>query len=183
MPVTADAVLLVTLGFDPPTFERLDALRAEYFPPERNFIPAHLSLFHHLPGAEEAAIDAALAEAAQSTGPIDLQFRTPRKMDRGFLLTVDAPEAARVHARLAREFGPWLTPQDRQPFRSHITIMNKADREVAARAFRAFQATWSPWQGVGDRLLLWEYRGGPWDFVAEYPFRTDGGTALGGTQR
>lgn len=174
MPVAPDAVLLVTLGFDPPTFGRLDGLRSRFFPPERNFIPAHISLFHHLPGSEEPAIDAALREAAGSTGPIDLRVRTVRKMDRGMLLVVDAPPLAQVHGRLARDFGPWLTPQDRQPFRSHVTIMNKADREVAARAYRDFQAVWGPFDGVGDRLLLWEYRGGPWEFVAEYPFTRAG---------
>ena len=175
MPVAPDAVLIVTLGFDPPTFERLDALRSRYFPPERNFIPAHLSLFHHLPGSDEPEIDAALAEAAASRAPIGLRFRTVKRMDRGMMIDVEAPGLASVHGRLTRAFAGWLTPQDKQPFRSHITIMNKAEREDAARAFTEVQAGWSPWDGVGDRLLLWEYRGGPWDAVASYPFSGAGG--------
>ncbi|WP_435015423.1 2'-5' RNA ligase family protein [Tundrisphaera sp. TA3] len=176
MPVAPDAVLLVTLGFDSPTFARLDALRRRYFPPERNFIPAHISLFHHLPGSEFATIDEALAASAASRGPIDLAFRTIRRMDRGMMAVVEAAGLAAIHARLAAAFKTWLTPQDRQPFRSHVTIMNKAERDDAARAFGELQATWNPWDGVGDRLLLWEYRGGPWDAVAEYPFSgTPGG--------
>lgn len=170
MPVAPDAVLIVTLGFDPATFERLDGMRSRYFPPERNFIPAHVSLFHHLPGVHEGDIDATLAEAARASGTIDLAFREVRRMDRGFLIAVDAPMLAEVHARLARSFRAWLTPQDRQPFRAHVTIMNKAEREDAARAFDEVRAGWAPWRGIGDRLLLWEYRGGPWDAVAEYPF-------------
>lgn len=170
MPVAPDAVLLVTLGFDAPTFERLDALRVRYFPPERNFIPAHVSLFHHLPGAEEAEIDAALAEAAASRGPIALRFPSLRRMDQGMMAVVEAPGLPAIHERLVRAFRSWLTPQDRQPFRSHVTIMNKAKREQAAQAFGELQAAWSPWTGIGDRLLLWEYRGGPWDAVASYPF-------------
>ena len=44
---------LVTLGFDEATFTRLEELRRRYFPPERNVVPAHLSLFHRLPPEEE----------------------------------------------------------------------------------------------------------------------------------
>lgn len=48
--------LILALKLEQPAFERLDALRRAYFPPERNVIPAHLTLFHALPGDQEAAI-------------------------------------------------------------------------------------------------------------------------------
>ena len=56
--------LLVTLAMDEPTFGRLDALRSLHFPPGRNLVPAHVSLFHHLPRDEEAAVRLSLSAAS-----------------------------------------------------------------------------------------------------------------------
>ena len=44
------APLILTLKLDQASFTRLDALRQAHFPPERNWLSAHLTLFHHLPG-------------------------------------------------------------------------------------------------------------------------------------
>jgi 2'-5' RNA ligase len=86
----------------------------------------------------------------------------------------EAPGLGASRARLAGAFAPWLTPQDRQPFRPHVTIMNKADRTSAARAFAELGAAWVAWEGRGESLLLWRYRGGPWEGVGEFALR--GGT-------
>ena len=45
--------LILTLALDDLSFARFDALRREHFPPTLNRIPAHVTLFHHLPGEEE----------------------------------------------------------------------------------------------------------------------------------
>ncbi len=163
-----DRPLLVTLGFDRATFERLDGLRARYFPPERNQIPAHLSLFHHLPGEEREAIDETLARAARSSGPIPLTFADVKRIGRGLILPARAPGLAPLRAGLARSFGPWLTDQDRQSFHPHVTIMNKAERAEVDSALDQLRAGYQPWTGRGERLLLWRYLGGPWEAVEEY---------------
>ncbi len=174
--VDATDPLLVTLGFDPSTFSRLDALRSRHFPPERNIVPAHLSLFHHLPWEEREAIEQSLSESASTRGPLALHFPSLKKTGRGFGATVEAPGLATIHARLSREFAPWLTPQDRQPFRPHVTLMNKAEPIEASLAFAGASAGWEPWSGWGDALLLWRYRGGPWERVARFPFEAISGT-------
>ena len=162
--------LIVTLGMGPALFARVDALRDRYFPPERNIVPAHISLFHHLPGDEEDRVRETLASVASAHPPISLRLTTLSKTGRGMAASVDAPGLASVHAGLAREFAPWLTPQDRQPYRPHVTIMNKAEPHRAALAFQELIASWSPSEGEGESLLLWEYLGGPWRLVARYPF-------------
>ena len=159
---------LVTLGFDPSTFERLDRLRARYFPPSRNMVPSHLSLFHKLPGDEGESIDLALAGVSRWAEPIPLSFSGLKRTGRGMMATVEAPGLAAIRSSLARSFARWLTPQDRQPFHPHVTLMNKAERLEAEAAFEELQAAWSPWSGTGDRLILWRYLGGPWDEVASY---------------
>lgn len=168
--------LLVTLALDAATFERLDALRRRYFPAERNLVPAHVSLFHSLPAEDAREIQAELGEAAEACGPIPLKFGTIRRTGKGIAASVEAPGLATLHARLARAFAAYLTPQDRQPFRPHATIMNKAGPLAAALAFAELSAAWEPITGRGEGLLLWEYLGGPWRFVARFPFAAGSGT-------
>ncbi len=162
--------LLVTLGLDPSTFGRLEALRDRYFPPERNIVPAHISLFHHLPGEDEDRVGEILAAVTSAQSDFPVRFTALKKTGRGMAISVESSRLAAIHARLAREFAPWLTPQDRQPYRPHVTIMNKADPREAALAFRELGLSWSPIEGEAESLLLWEYEGGPWRRLARYPF-------------
>lgn len=168
--------LLVTLALDPESFRLLDGLRSRYFPPERNVVPAHVSLFHSLPGEEVASLRDTLGDVAATCGPIPLRFATLKRLGRGMDLAVEAPNLSAVHGRLARAFAAWLTPQDRQPFRPHVTIMNKAEPHRAALAFAELSASWSPRDGAGEGLLLWEYLGGPWRLVDRFPFAGGSGT-------
>ena len=179
MPET-EAPYLLTLGFDAPTFERLDRLRSRHFPTGLNRVPAHLSLFHQLPGDEGEAIDRALLGVAKTSKPVPLAFPTVKRIGRGLTLPVEAPDLAAIRASLARAFARWLTPQDRQPFRPHVTIMNKAERPEVEAAWDELQATWSGWTGEGDRLILWRYLGGPWDEVESYTLSGEDGPPVDG---
>lgn len=168
-----DAPLLVTLALDAASFARLDALRTRHFPAGRNVVPAHVSLFHRLPPGEEVAVRDALAEAAEGCGPILLGFPSLKRLGRGVAATVESPGLTALRAGLARGFAAWLTPQDRQPFRPHVTLMNKAEPQAVAPAFAELGAGWEPWHGTGEGLLLWEYLGGPWRLRERYPFAAD----------
>jgi 2'-5' RNA ligase len=167
--------LLVTLALDRESFARLDALRTRLFPPERNVVPAHISLFHRLPGDERAAVEATLTSSAGESRPMTLRFGGVSRLGAGVAAQVEAPGLGAIHARLARAFAPWLTPQDRQPFRPHVTLMNKATRDAAALAHAGLREAWEPWEGVGEGLLLWSYLGGPWRFEARFAFGGDSG--------
>ena len=161
---------LVTLGFDPATFDRLDNLRQQYFPAERNQVPAHLTLFHQLPGDDFDDIDAALARVVASHPPVPLRFGGVKSTGRGMMLTTLAPGLPAIRNDLAKAWDRHLTPQDRQPFHPHVMVMNKAERDEVELALAELQAIWEPWTGMGDRLILWRYLGGPWSEVASYPF-------------
>ncbi|MBF5043788.1 2'-5' RNA ligase family protein [Aggregicoccus sp. 17bor-14] len=164
--------LLVTLGLEPAAFAQLDSLRRRYFPPGRNFIPAHLSLFHHLPGAEQPAVERALAQAAERHGPVALHFTRLVPLGRGMAARAEeAPALRALHAELARAFAPWLTPQDRQPLTPHVTLMNKATPEEARAALAELGRSWAPLATRGEALLLWRYLGGPWEPLGRFPLR------------
>ncbi|GMU09165.1 2'-5' RNA ligase family protein [Corallococcus caeni] len=169
MTSTSEAPLLVTAELEPETFARLDGLRRRYFPPERNVIPAHVSLFHHLPASEQAAVEAALEVVTERPAPT-LRFGKLRSLGRGMVVDVEAQGLVPVHRELTRAFVEWLTPQDRQPFRPHVTLMNKATVEEAKAALVELGAGWASFESPAPALLLWRYLGGPWELVRRFPF-------------
>ena len=51
-----ETTYVLTAEMDALSFAWLDALRREYFPEERNFLSAHLTLFHKLSSAQIACV-------------------------------------------------------------------------------------------------------------------------------
>lgn len=162
--------LIVTLKLDEPAFIHLDALRQRHFPPERNFLAAHITLFHALPGDQEAAICATLQAQAAATPVIPLTLPTVRCLGRGVALTVDSPALLELRRRLATTWANWLTPQDRQRYQPHVTIQNKVAPGIARALYDQLRLTWTGMTAQGTGLLLWRYRGGPWESIADLPF-------------
>lgn len=145
-------------------------MRREHYPPERNQVPAHLTLFHHLPPGIEAelvqrvkAATSAHSPLASIVGIIDLGG--------GTAFRAECPELAAIRADLADAFHGLLTPQDRAGWRPHVTIQNKvADKE--ARALRQrLRAGFEPRPLAIKGLAVWRYLGGPWEAVGEWSFR------------
>lgn len=170
--------LILTLRLDGASFALLDGLRAAHFPPARNFLPAHITLFHALPGDEEPAIRATLAEVAAATGQLPLSFPAARFLGRGVALTVASPTLVALRGALASRWAPWLSAQDRQPYHPHVTIQNKVAPEAARALYAQLAAGWQPFAGTGEGLLLWRYLGGPWELLADLPFTGAGQAVL-----
>lgn len=166
--------LIVTLALDEDSFRHLDALRQRHFPPERNWLNAHLTLFHRLPAGQLEPIRASLDAAARVTPCIALEFPAPLFLGRGVAVTVQAPALCALRAQLAGQFAPWLTPQDRQGFRPHVTVQNKVAPSDARLLHERLRASWQPRVGEGRGLQLWRYRGGPWTALAEFAFAPSG---------
>ncbi len=170
MPIPRDdAPLIVTALLDERAFAILDGLRRRHFPAALNKIPAHVSLFHALPGAEVEAVAATLDELAARTAPFDLWPQAPVSLGRGVAFRYESMALSRLHAELARQWSSWLTAQDRQPFKPHVTIQNK----VAPADARALLARLTPEDVPACRVegvSLWRYLGGPWEPVADSRF-------------
>ncbi len=160
--------LILSLGFDAASFERFDGLRRTHFPAALNKIPAHLTLFHHLPGDRLDKVASAVGEAASATAPFDIQVMGLRKLGRGVALALHGPELMAIQSGLAARFADVLTPQDRQGFRPHVTIQNKVQPEIALALHDALVADFNPWTARAEALLLWHYRGGPWALAARF---------------
>ncbi|MBC9179721.1 2'-5' RNA ligase family protein [Pseudoroseomonas ludipueritiae] len=169
-----EAPLILTLGLDAASFARLDALRQAHFPPERNHLSAHLTLFHALPGAMLAEISANLETLAAGTPPPVLRFAGLRSLGRGLAFTVESPALAQLRGLLASAWHGLLGPQDRQGFRPHVTVQNKVEPATARALLAELEAGFTPWEGQGVSLLLWHYRGGPWEAAGSFPLTGSG---------
>ena len=171
----ASRPLILTLGLDPENQARFERERRQFFPARLNRIPAHINLFHALPGADEAAIRAVLAQHSGSLAPFALHVADLMRLGRGVAYTVAAPELDHLHAQLRARWLPALSRQDLQPFRLHVVVQNKAIPEEARTLYTRLDSSFRPWTAMAERLLLWRYEGGPWTALGEFPFAGSGG--------
>ncbi len=148
----------------------LQELRRTHYPPERNQVPAHLTLFHHLPPSLERELGqrlgtyaAAPAPRAHIAGVIDL--------GRGTAFRVESEELEDIRYDLAEAFRGMLTPQDRAPWRPHVTIQNKVEPREARQLQERLRIGFEPRPLILKGLASWRYLGGPWEPIRTYTFR------------
>ena len=171
LPAHSTAPLLVTLQLDPDAFTLFNGLRQQHFPAAINYVPAHISLFHHLPGEEIEAVRTKLQQASSQTALIPLRATGVRGLGRGVAYTVVSNRLLTLHSQLVNAFAGWLTAQDRQPYKPHVTVQNKVQPQEAQALLRQLQAQFAPFEFTGQGLYLWRYLRGPWELVETYPFR------------
>ena len=162
--------LIVSALLDTASQARFDGERQRYFPPARNFLGAHVTLFHTLPGAEQESVERRLQSACDAQAPAAFETRGLRLLGRGVAYDLHMPEVAAVRERLAAAWQAWLTPQDRQTFRPHVTVQNKVSPRDAVMLREALQASYAPWRGAVEGLALWRYEGGPWSHIGDLRF-------------
>lgn len=162
--------LILTLKLDNKTFNYFDSLRKQHFPIEKNFLPAHITLFHALPGEEKDNIKQALQILCSHIPILPLTFPKLRFLGKGVAVEVDSPEVIQLRGQLAKNWNDWLSRQDLQGYRPHITIQNKTTPHEARQLYDRLTSEWTSFQGHGEGLLLWYYLGGPWELADEFPF-------------
>jgi 2'-5' RNA ligase superfamily len=164
-----NAPIIVTAVFAEPDFQRLDQLRRAHYPPERNQLRAHLTLFQHLP---PSAVDELLRRLQA-----EASFPEPSAAISGLILQghgvafrVTSPELEDARASLADAFKGMLTPQDQAPWRPHVTIQNKVKPAVAKALHAKLSINFAPRALSIAGLAAFYYRGGPWEPIAAYRF-------------
>lgn len=164
------APIIVSALFGPADFAWFDGLRRAHFPPERNLIAAHLTLFHHLPPSIAPELNHRLADATRTTPPPAVAVAT-MNLGRGVAIRIDAPRLAAIRSDLAEAFAGLLVPQDAAGWHAHVTIQNKV-QPAEARALRAMlDRDFRPRPIAIAGLAAWYYRGGPWELLSRHPFR------------
>lgn len=160
----------MTLALDPVSQDRLNSLRCRHFPPERNVLQAHVTLFHALPGERVAQLLDDVRRLARRE-PHAVEVTGVRSLGRGTALTLLSPALEGVRAGLAVAWSAWLTPQDRQRFSPHVTVQNKVTPERARALLAQLRAEFTPWTVQARGIALWSYAGGPWEPIQTVPFR------------
>jgi hypothetical protein len=162
--------LIVTAELGKEDFAWLDAQRRAYFPPERNQLSAHLTIFHALPPFLEQ-------EAKQLFGRI-AAYPRPRaeiaglmNLGRGVAYRVVSPELDAIRAEIVDRFHGMLTAQDGQGWRPHVTIQNKVAPKVARALLEQLSRDFRPRPLAIKGLGLHRYLDGPWERLASYSFR------------
>ena len=159
---------ILTLQLDPASHTHFESLRQKHFPPERNQIPAHLTLFHTLPDTPQAS--ATLHQIAAQHKQFAMQVTGLRSLGKGVAYKLAAPQALALHAQLSTAFADDLSPQDKQRFMPHVVIQNKATPEQARQLLAQLTASFKSFQTQAIGLELWHYLGGPWQLAETIPF-------------
>ena len=162
--------LIVTATFGPGDDGWLQQLRRAHYPSELNRVPAHLTLFRHLPPSLERELSSRLAEATAAPPP-RAEIAGIMDLGEGTALRVESAELDEIREGLAEAFHGLLTPQDQTPWRPHITIQNKAEPREARALQRRLSAGFERRPLAIRALASWRYLGGPWQALKAHPFR------------
>ena len=162
--------LIVTAGLGPADQARFGRLRREHFPPERNHLGAHLTMFHALPPSSEAEVRAALREAATGPAPA-AEVAGLIDLGGGVAFRIRSEGLERIRADLSERFHGLLTAQDGGGWRPHITVQNKVPPGEARKLRAALESAFEPRPLAIASLDLHRYLGGPWEPIRSFPFR------------
>ncbi len=162
--------LILTLKIDRDSFDYFDELRRLYFPPARNFLAAHVTLFHHLPDESLIKIKDELRTLSGATRVFPLAFTRWRFLGKGSAMTIESAELIKLRVALADLWRENLTAQDKQKFQPHITVQNKVAPDEARRLFEDLSADWTAKTGAAEGLTLWHYDAPHWKFEEEFLF-------------
>ena len=162
---------IVTAELPPDLFSWADGLRRAHFPPERNHLAAHVTLFHAFAPSLREELRPLLAELAASHAPPAARLTGLVNLGKGTALALESPAMLALRARIADHFHGALTAQDQHPPRLHITVQNKVTPEAARALQTELASALQPRDFAFTGLGLHIYRGGPWEAAGRWPFR------------
>jgi hypothetical protein len=166
-----NAPIIITAQMGGADQARANALRRTHFPPERNFLDAHITLFHHLPPAHLPEIQSRLAKFAAEYSSPKAEISGLIFLGSGVAYHIHSPELLAIREELAEAFYGLLIPQDVAQPRLHITVQNKVAPPLAKALFAKLNAEFEPRPLVIVGLGAHYYRGGPWEEIRTWKFR------------
>lgn len=148
-----------------------DGLRRAHFPPERNHLHAHVTLFHSFAPSLLDELTDFLPQVAREFSQPEARITGLLDFGKGTAIALESAQLLSLRALIAEHFHGNLTDQDLHEPRPHITIQNKVTKQEA----RALQAQLGPTieerQFAFTALELYRYLGGPWELFKRMPFR------------
>jgi 2'-5' RNA ligase superfamily len=152
-----------------------DALRRAHYPPERNKLAAHVTLFHSFAPSLREELHRTLGRFAAEFSPPKARIDALMDLGSGTALAIRCPALMAVREAIAEHFHGALTAQDLHEPRLHITIQNKVERP-AARALQAeLGVSLIPRDFAFTGLGLHLYRESHWESLGTWRFRGKAG--------
>lgn len=146
-------------------------LRAAHFPPERNHLAAHITLFHQLPPSCLGELDRLIRRIAADTPPPVASLREIYSLGGGVAFRIDSPGLLAIRDDMAEHFTGMLTMQDQGTPRLHITVQNKVAPGEARALLAELAADFQSRPLTITGLAAHHYRGGPWEPAFARNFR------------
>nr|WP_081643334.1 2'-5' RNA ligase family protein [Sphingobium bisphenolivorans] len=145
-------------------------MRRAHFPPERNQVPAHVTLFHHLPPSLLEELRHRLKRLCAGPAPAAM-ISDVMLLGRGVAYRVESAELMAIRDELAEAFTGLLVPQDQGRPRFHITVQNKVEPGEARALYQILRQDFRPKPLAIAGLAAWHYREGPWELALKASFR------------
>jgi len=164
------APIIVTATMGAADQHRFDTLRARHYPPDRNQLRAHITLFHQLPPSCLGELDR-LLKAMAADPPPPATVSDVFSLGRGVAYRIDSPDLLAMRMRIADWFAGSLSAQDQGVPRLHITVQNKVDPAEAKALLAELRQDFRPHPLAITGLAAHHYRGGPWETAFERNFR------------
>ena len=164
------APIVVTALMGAADFGWAEGLRRAHFPPERNLVPAHITLFHHLPPSALEEVARRLKRLCAGPPPV-ARLTEVMLLGRGVAYRVESPDLMAMRDQLGEAFAGLLVPQDQGWPRLHITVQNKAEPAEAKILAAELRRDFRPRPLTIAGLAAWYYRGGPWELAVKASFR------------
>lgn len=163
--------IIMTAQMGKAEFAWADNLRRRHFPPERNKIGAHITLFHHLPPQALDEIKAAVVGLTSISPKPEAHLSGLIHLGKGVAYRLHAPDLLTLRMELADRFAGLLVAQDQQTPRLHITVQNKVIPREAQRLFDELSADFESRPFAVHGIGLHYYVDGLWQDIGAWPFR------------
>lgn len=152
-----------------------DGLRRAHFPPERNHLQAHVTLFHAFAPSLREELRGLLAWLAGEHAPPKACIDGLLDLGRGTALALRSPQMLALRETIAAHFHGSLTAQDSHVPRLHITIQNKVAPADARALQRSLSPQLQPREFAFTGLGLHRYLGPHWQAQGLWSFRGNQG--------
>lgn len=166
--------IIVTAALPDALFAMANRLRQAHFPPERNLLAAHLTLFHAIPPSCERELRFLLADLARDNPPPPARLTGIVSLGRGTALGIESAALLALRDTIAERFAGSLTAQDRHRPRLHVTIQNKVSPAEAKELQAELTGRITPATFAIPALEMHWYDGGPWKQAGRWAFRGAG---------
>ena len=167
----SNAPLILTAELPPDLHAHYTALRTEHFPPDRNYLAAHVTLFHAIPPHCEAEVRSYLARLAGEIPKLEGRIEGLMSLGGGTAVRLYSPAMLSLRDEIAEHFRGMLTAQDQHRPRLHVTIQNKVTVKEAKALQSRLAEVVMPQEFYFPGLALFAYQGGPWEFLRRFAFR------------